>query len=205
MSAHPVLQTIILASTNIHTQPLHRSLCLSEDPDMPFLPPLLPFGHHVLKSPEEMEVPCRVSDPSSHVTLFHLETQQVVPATYDSKTGFVGNFAPGTYVCQALVSGEHHESEEYIVHGWIGKHISVCVCVCNMDGCPALIKRSKLCYLFFYLAGSGLHVELKAEKKALLVGETIRVNCVAKGSDLLEQHWKYPGRIVRDKSFNNLS
>lgn len=57
----------------------------------------------------------------------------------------------------------------------------------------------------FYSAGSGLHVELKVEKKALLVGETIKVNCVAKGSDLLEQHWKYPGRIVRDKYFNYLS
>ncbi|MCJ8743547.1 hypothetical protein PDJAM_G00095280 [Pangasius djambal] len=134
------------------------------DPNMPFVPPPLPFGHHVLKSPEEMEVPCRVSDPSAHVTLFHLETQQAMLAKYDSKKGFLGNFTPGTYVCQALVNGEEHESEEYIVHGWIG--------------------------------GSGLHVEMKAEKKALLVGETLIVNCVAKGSDLLDQQWKYPGKMA---------
>ncbi|KAB5539700.1 hypothetical protein PHYPO_G00092030 [Pangasianodon hypophthalmus] len=134
------------------------------DPNIPFVAPPLPFGHHVLKSPEEMEVPCRVSDPSAQVTLFHVETQQAVPATYDSKKGFLGNFTPGTYVCQALVNGEEHESEEYIVHGWTG--------------------------------GSGLHVEMKAEKKALLVGETLIVNCVAKGSDLLDQQWKYPGKMA---------
>ncbi|KAI5090427.1 platelet-derived growth factor receptor alpha [Silurus meridionalis] len=132
------------------------------DPDMPFVPPLLPFGHHVLKSLEEMEVPCRVSDPSTHVTLFHIETRQSVPANYDSKRGFLGNFTPGTYVCHAVVNGELQESEEYIVHGWTG--------------------------------GSGLHVDLKIEKKALLVGETITVNCIAKGSDLLDQQWKYPGK-----------
>lgn len=44
-----------------------------------------------------------------------------------------------------------------------------------------------------------MYVELKAEKKALLVGETLVVNCVAKGSDLLEQQWKYPGKMVRDR------
>ncbi|XP_027001962.2 platelet-derived growth factor receptor alpha isoform X1 [Tachysurus fulvidraco] len=134
------------------------------DPNMPFVLSLPPFGHHVLKSPEEMEIPCRVTDPSAQVTLFHVEAQQAVPAIYDSKKGFLGSFTSGTYVCQALVNGQEHESEEYIVHGWI--------------------------------EASGVHVELKAEKKALLVGETLVVNCVAKGSDLLEQQWKYPGKMA---------
>lgn len=44
--------------------------------------------------------------------------------------------------------------------------------------------------------GPELRVELKAEKKALLVGETITVDCVAKGSEMLEDHWKYPGKLV---------
>lgn len=134
------------------------------DPDVPFVPSLVSFGNHVLTSHDEMEVPCRVSDPSANVTLVHEETQQPVPAHYDSKRGFLGIFPAGTYVCRAIVNGEEHESEEYIVHGWVG--------------------------------GLDLHIELKAEKKALLVGQTISVNCVAKGSEMLEDHWKYPGKLA---------
>lgn len=57
--------------------------------------------------------------------------------------------------------------------------------------------------LSYCSVGSGLHVELKAEKKALLVGETLIVNCVANGSDLLDQQWKYPGKMVRVKYSTN--
>ncbi|KAL6486112.1 hypothetical protein MHYP_G00055040 [Metynnis hypsauchen] len=131
------------------------------DPKVPFVPSLVPFINHVLTIHEETEVPCRVSDPSANVTLIHVETQEPVPAVYDSKRGFLGLFTAGTYVCRALVNGEEHESEEYIVHGWAG--------------------------------GPELQIELKAEKKALLVGETLTVNCVAKGSEMLEDRWKYPG------------
>ncbi|KAM9435321.1 platelet-derived growth factor receptor alpha isoform 1-T4 [Clarias gariepinus] len=137
------------------------------DPNMLFLP-LLPYEHHVLKSLEEMEIPCRVSDPNARVRLLHVETEKDVVAHYDSKRGFLGNFTPGMYVCESYVNGKTHRSENYIVHGWTG--------------------------------GSGLHVELKAEKKALLVGETLTVNCIARGSDLLEQQWKYPGKVIRDNT-----
>uniref|UniRef100_A0AAR2IZN3 Platelet-derived growth factor receptor alpha n=1 Tax=Pygocentrus nattereri TaxID=42514 RepID=A0AAR2IZN3_PYGNA len=126
------------------------------DPKVPFVPSLVPFINHVLTSHEETEVPCRVSDPSANVTLIHVETQQPVPAVYDSKRGFLGLFTAGTYVCRALVNGEEHESEEYI-------------------------------------------------KKALLVGETLTVNCVAKGSEMLEDRWKYPGSHVRDKQIIQIS
>lgn len=44
-----------------------------------------------------------------------------------------------------------------------------------------------------------MQVELRAEKKSLLVGETITVDCVARGSEMLEDHWKYPGKLVRQK------
>uniref|UniRef100_A0AAR2IVS6 Platelet-derived growth factor receptor alpha n=1 Tax=Pygocentrus nattereri TaxID=42514 RepID=A0AAR2IVS6_PYGNA len=131
------------------------------DPKVPFVPSLVPFINHVLTSHEETEVPCRVSDPSANVTLIHVETQQPVPAVYDSKRGFLGLFTAGTYVCRALVNGEEHESEEYIVHGWEGE--------------------------------------------ALLVGETLTVNCVAKGSEMLEDRWKYPGSHVRDKQIIQIS
>uniref|UniRef100_H3BZA2 Platelet-derived growth factor receptor alpha n=1 Tax=Tetraodon nigroviridis TaxID=99883 RepID=H3BZA2_TETNG len=44
--------------------------------------------------------------------------------------------------------------------------------------------------------GSGLHVELTAKRTVLLVGDTITVNCLARGSEILEDHWKYPGKVT---------
>lgn len=42
-----------------------------------------------------------------------------------------------------------------------------------------------------------LQVELTAKQTALLVGDTITVTCLARGSEILEDHWKYPGKVVR--------
>lgn len=42
-----------------------------------------------------------------------------------------------------------------------------------------------------------LNVEITAKRTALLVGDTIAVTCVAHGPELLEDHWKYPGKVVR--------
>ncbi|KAK9956390.1 hypothetical protein ABG768_014126 [Culter alburnus] len=134
------------------------------DPQTPFVPSMAPFENHVLTSHDEMEIPCRVTDPSTSVSLIHIDTDQVLPSVYDSKRGFVGLFGAGTYVCRALIKGQEHDSIQYIVHGWTG--------------------------------GSDLRVELRAEKKALLVGETITVDCVARGSEMLEDHWKYPGKLA---------
>uniref|UniRef100_A0A665TS07 Platelet-derived growth factor receptor alpha n=1 Tax=Echeneis naucrates TaxID=173247 RepID=A0A665TS07_ECHNA len=132
------------------------------DPDVPFVPSPVPFGNHVLSGHEEMEIHCRVSNPNANVTLINVDTQQPVPSFYDSKRGALGVFTAGTYMCKALINGEEHYSEEYIVHG-----------------------------------GSGLHVELTARRTALLVGDTITVTCLARGSEILEDHWKYPGKLVR--------
>uniref|UniRef100_A0A8C9ZIH8 receptor protein-tyrosine kinase n=1 Tax=Sander lucioperca TaxID=283035 RepID=A0A8C9ZIH8_SANLU len=132
------------------------------DPDVLFVPSLVPFGNHVLSDHEEMEIQCRVSDPSANVTLVNVDTQQPVPSVYDSKRGALGVFTAGTYICKALINGEEHYSGEYIVHG-----------------------------------GAALHVELTAKRTALLVGDTITVTCLARGSEILEDHWKYPGKLVR--------
>ncbi|XP_036970034.1 platelet-derived growth factor receptor alpha [Acanthopagrus latus] len=134
------------------------------DPDVPFVPSPVPFGNHVLSDHEEMEIQCRVSDPSANVTLVNVDTQQPVPSVYDSKRGALGVFTAGTYVCKALINGEEHYSGEYIVHGWAG--------------------------------GAGLHVELTAKRTALLVGDTLTVTCLARGSEILEDHWKYPGKVA---------
>ncbi|KAM9385980.1 platelet-derived growth factor receptor alpha isoform 2-T2 [Pholidichthys leucotaenia] len=140
------------------------------DPDVPFVPSPGPFANHVLSDYEEMEIACRVSDPSANVTLVNVETQQPVPSVYDSKRGALGVFAAGTYVCKAFINGEEHYSEEYIVHGWPG--------------------------------GTTLQVELTAKKTALLVGETITVTCLARGKQLLEDHWKYPGKLANRATKN---
>ncbi|XP_032381838.1 platelet-derived growth factor receptor alpha [Etheostoma spectabile] len=134
------------------------------DPDVPFVPSPVPFGNHVLSDHEEMEIQCRVSDPSANVTLVNVDTQQPVPSVYDSKRGALGVFTAGTYICKALINGEEHYSGEYIVHGWTG--------------------------------GAALHVELTAKRTALLVGDTITVTCLARGSEILEDHWKYPGKLA---------
>lgn len=133
------------------------------DPEVPFVPSTVPFENHVLSDYEEMEIQCRVSDPSANVTLVNVDTQQPVPSFYDSKRGALGIFTAGTYVCKAVINGEEYQSEEYIVHGWIG---------------------------------NALHVELSAKRTALLVGETITVSCLAQGSEILEDHWKYPGKLA---------
>uniref|UniRef100_A0A674MIP8 Platelet-derived growth factor receptor alpha n=1 Tax=Takifugu rubripes TaxID=31033 RepID=A0A674MIP8_TAKRU len=75
------------------------------DPDVPFVPLVVPFGNHVLSDHEEMEIQCRVSDPSANVTLINVDTQQPVPCMYDSKRGALGVFTAGTYVCKAVVNG----------------------------------------------------------------------------------------------------
>ncbi|XP_053177771.1 platelet-derived growth factor receptor alpha [Scomber japonicus] len=134
------------------------------DPDVPFVPSPVPFGNHVLSDRGEMEIQCRVSDPSANVTLINVDRQEPVPNVYDSKRGALGVFTAGTYVCKALINGEERYSGEYIVHGWAG--------------------------------GGALHVELTAKRTALLVGDSITVNCLARGSEILEDHWKYPGKLA---------
>uniref|UniRef100_A0A8C2ZRK7 receptor protein-tyrosine kinase n=1 Tax=Cyclopterus lumpus TaxID=8103 RepID=A0A8C2ZRK7_CYCLU len=93
------------------------------DPDVPFVPSLVPFGNHVLSDHEDMEIQCRVSDPSANVTLVNVDTQLPVASVYDSKRGALGVFTAGTYVCRADVNGEEHYSGEYIVHGWAGDDV----------------------------------------------------------------------------------
>lgn len=148
------------------------SLSVAVDPDVPFVPSPVPYGNHVLSYHEEMEIQCRVSDPTANVTLVNVDTQRAVPCTYDSKRGALGVFTAGTYVCKAVVRGVEHYSEEYIVHGWMG-------------------------------GGGGLHVELTAKQTALLVGDTITVTCLAQGSEILDDHWKYPGKAVRTERRND--
>lgn len=100
--------------------------------------------NHVLSDHDEMEIPCRVSNPRAHVTLVNADTQQPVPCVYDSKKGALGIFTAGTYVCKAVIQGEEHSSVEYIVHGVIG----VCSSVCDISNDICCI----FCLIFFGLS-----------------------------------------------------
>ncbi|CAL8255198.1 unnamed protein product [Merluccius merluccius] len=144
---------------------MHTSIYIYvPDPDVPFVPSLRPFGNLILTEPEEMAIQCMVSDPTANVTLLNVDTQLPVASVYDSRRGALGVFPAGTYTCRALINGEEHDSEEYIVHG--------------------------------FPPGSDLHVELKAQRTALLVGDTLNISCIAHGPDLLDIHWKYPGMLA---------
>uniref|UniRef100_A0A8C5CNK9 receptor protein-tyrosine kinase n=1 Tax=Gadus morhua TaxID=8049 RepID=A0A8C5CNK9_GADMO len=63
--------------------------------------------------------------------------------------------------------------------------------------CRALINGQE------HISTSDLHVELKAQRTALLVGETLNISCIAHGPNLLEDHWKYPGKLVRQRTARN--
>ncbi|KAK1175956.1 platelet-derived growth factor receptor alpha-like [Acipenser oxyrinchus oxyrinchus] len=134
------------------------------DPAVPFIPPLNQFSQHVPATYEDMEIPCRVTDPHSNVTLTNADTGLAISSLYDSKRGFIGVFPEGTYICEAIINGVEVMSEEYIVHGW--------------------------------RETSELHVELEAPKTVVMEGEPIIVTCVARGSEMLEDHWKYPGKLA---------
>ncbi|MGH0125397.1 UNVERIFIED_CONTAM: hypothetical protein FKN15_028333 [Acipenser sinensis] len=134
------------------------------DPAVPFIPPLNQFSQHVPATYEDMEIPCRVTDPHSNVTLTNVDTGLTVSSLYDSKRGFIGVFPEGTYVCETIINGVEVMSEEYIVHGW--------------------------------RETSELHVELEAPKTVVMEGEPIIITCIARGSEMLEDHWKYPGKLA---------
>lgn len=102
-----------LYSDNVTVESQTRNIYIYvPDPGSPFLPF---FMNHVQPGRNEMEIPCRVSDPSAIVTLFNIDTNQTVPSEYDSKRGALGMFTGGTYVCKAVINGEEHISEEYLV------------------------------------------------------------------------------------------
>ncbi|XP_015201394.2 platelet-derived growth factor receptor alpha [Lepisosteus oculatus] len=84
------------------------------DPAFPFVPEDAP-RQHVQADPPAAVIPCRTSSPSSLVSLKEVETGAEVPSLYDSKRGFIGSFASGTYVCETTEAGVRHYSALYRV------------------------------------------------------------------------------------------
>ncbi|XP_043546762.1 platelet-derived growth factor receptor alpha [Chiloscyllium plagiosum] len=86
------------------------------DPDYPFIPQAY-FENIVIAAEGEVaEIPCRVSDPDVYVTLLNVDTNTIIPTTYNNKEGFSGLFKEGTYTCITTINGVEHRSEEYIVN-----------------------------------------------------------------------------------------
>lgn len=88
--------------------------CLTSvsDPDVPFVPE---ENTEVEMDPSGIIIPCRVTDPQSHVMLKTLPSGIELQGLYDSKSGFFGSFSAGNYVCETVINGEMKRSETYIV------------------------------------------------------------------------------------------
>lgn len=65
--------------------------------------------------PSGIIIPCRVTDPQSHVMLKTLPSGIELQGLYDSKSGFFGSFSAGNYVCETVINGEVKRSATYIV------------------------------------------------------------------------------------------
>ncbi|XP_057209767.1 platelet-derived growth factor receptor alpha isoform X2 [Triplophysa rosa] len=97
------------------------------------------------------------------------------------------------------VSLVHKETGQVLSNVYDSKRGFVGLFSAGTYACRALIngqEHDSIEYIVHGWAGPELRVELKAEKKALLMGETITVDCVARGSEMLEDHWKYPGKLA---------
>uniref|UniRef100_A0AAY4DUE5 receptor protein-tyrosine kinase n=1 Tax=Denticeps clupeoides TaxID=299321 RepID=A0AAY4DUE5_9TELE len=134
------------------------------DPDFPFVPSMDPLSKHVLAEHDEMQIPCVVSDPNAEVSLVNIETQQLVNAKYDPREGFIGLFGAGSYMCKALINGDVHFSEEYIVHALLVGDTFRLSCVLNQECSP----------LTFLQAGRGVK-EVKENRKDMTINYTLTV------------------------------
>uniref|UniRef100_A0A8C5P8Q8 Platelet-derived growth factor receptor alpha n=1 Tax=Leptobrachium leishanense TaxID=445787 RepID=A0A8C5P8Q8_9ANUR len=88
------------------------------DPSMGFVPTMMIEHFIVQEEKESAFVPCRVTDPTSQVTLRNVETLRTVNAFYDSKQGFASNLSQGSYVCETTVNSMVFKTDPYIVQIW---------------------------------------------------------------------------------------
>lgn len=60
-------------------------------------------------------IPCRVSNPDSHVVLRGVPGGDEMQVFYDNKMGFFGSLTAGKYQCETVVSGQTFKSQVYTV------------------------------------------------------------------------------------------
>lgn len=116
-------------------------LLLSKDPEVPFVPSV------------EMDdidgiIPCRSTNPHSHVILRNLQNGDEVSAMYDPKMGFIGIFAPGPYACETRINGKAVQSETYNVPNETGKQREfTCISICMFRLCGLFVRSKYKCYV----------------------------------------------------------
>lgn len=82
------------------------------DPDVPFVPE---ENTEVEMDPRGTIIPCRVTDPQSHVMLKTSPSGIELQGLYDGRSGFFGSFSAGNYVCETFINGEMKKSATYTV------------------------------------------------------------------------------------------
>ncbi|KAM4708711.1 platelet-derived growth factor receptor alpha [Discoglossus pictus] len=88
------------------------------DLSMVFVPSTM-FEHIIVVEEDESAiVPCRTTDPNSQVTLKNSDNSKTLSAFYDSKQGFVGNFAAGAYICETVVNDVVVTTDPFILRTW---------------------------------------------------------------------------------------
>lgn len=84
------------------------------DAEAPFVPEP-PESSVVSLEPMGVTIPCRVSNPDSHVILRSVPGGDEMQVFYDKKIGFFGSLTAGKYQCETVVSGRTFKSQVYIV------------------------------------------------------------------------------------------
>lgn len=84
------------------------------DAEAPFVPEP-PESLVVPMEPMGVTIPCRVSNPDSHVILRSVPGGGEMQVFYDNKMGFFGSLMAGKYQCETVVSGRTFQSQVYTV------------------------------------------------------------------------------------------
>ncbi|KAM9328957.1 platelet-derived growth factor receptor alpha [Gastrophryne carolinensis] len=90
------------------------------DPTVPFVPSAMLDHIIVVIEDESAIVPCRTTDPNTHVILRNKDEAKIVNAFYDSKQGFIGNFPSGVYICETTVNGVLYKTDDFNLQTWKG-------------------------------------------------------------------------------------
>ncbi|XP_036618518.1 platelet-derived growth factor receptor alpha [Trichosurus vulpecula] len=85
------------------------------DPDEAFVPSATVDHLIFAEEHDSVTIPCRTTDPQAQVTLLNSE-DKVVHAFYDSRQGFVGNFAMGQFKCETVIKGKKFQTSPFNIY-----------------------------------------------------------------------------------------
>ncbi|XP_051820235.1 platelet-derived growth factor receptor alpha [Antechinus flavipes] len=85
------------------------------DPDVPFVPSAMVDHLIFAEEHDSVTIPCRTTDPQAQVILLNSE-DKVVHAFYDSRQGFIGNFAMGQFKCETVIKGKQFQTIPFNIY-----------------------------------------------------------------------------------------